>query len=132
MNAINIENATFSWSASGEDFKMEDINVKVGKGQLVAVVGTVGCGKSSLISFILGETFKHCGSVNTDGTIAYVAQEAWIQNATLQVRFKKFSINGKISKVFFLFVLGKYFIWSNIRSSILFKSYRSMCTYSRH
>ena len=43
-------------------------------------------GKSSLISSMLGEIGKVSGTVNTDGTIAIVAQQAWIQNATLQVR----------------------------------------------
>ena len=41
------------------------INVEVGEGRLVAVVGTVGCGKSSLISAMLGEMEKVTGTVNT-------------------------------------------------------------------
>ena len=35
----------------------------VGKGELVAVVGKVGSGKSSLISAVLGEMAKLCGTV---------------------------------------------------------------------
>ena len=54
------------------------------KGQCVAVVGTVGSGKSSLISALLGEMDKISGRVNTVGKIAFVPQQAWIQNATLQ------------------------------------------------
>lgn len=54
------------------------------KGKCVAVVGTVGSGKSSLISAFLGEMDKISGRVNTYGKIAYVPQQAWIQNATLQ------------------------------------------------
>ena len=42
------------------------INVSVPKGNLVAVVGSVGCGKSSLVSAILGEMEKLEGSVNVD------------------------------------------------------------------
>lgn len=41
-------------------------------------------GKSSLISAYLGEMDKLSGKVNTLGKIAYVSQQAWIQNATLQ------------------------------------------------
>lgn len=41
-------------------------------------------GKSSLISAFLGEMDKTSGQVNTVGKIAYVSQQAWIQNATLQ------------------------------------------------
>lgn len=41
-------------------------------------------GKSSLISAFLGEMDKISGRVNTVGKIAYVSQQAWIQNCTLQ------------------------------------------------
>ena len=58
--------------------------MKIDKNELVAVVGTVGCGKSSLISAFLGEMDRISGRVNTIGKIAYVSQQAWIQNATLQ------------------------------------------------
>ena len=38
--------------------------MSVGRGKLVAVVGQVGCGKSSLVSAVLGEMKKLQGSVN--------------------------------------------------------------------
>uniref|UniRef100_A0A8C5FMM4 ABC-type glutathione-S-conjugate transporter n=1 Tax=Gadus morhua TaxID=8049 RepID=A0A8C5FMM4_GADMO len=53
-------------------------------GSLVAVVGQVGCGKSSLISALLGEMEKIEGDVAVRGSVAYVPQQAWIQNATLR------------------------------------------------
>lgn len=49
-----------------------------------AIVGTVGAGKSSVVSALLGEMEKLSGRVNTVGSIAYVSQQAWIQNASLQ------------------------------------------------
>lgn len=39
------------------------INVRVPRGSLVAVVGHVGSGKSSLLSAMLGETEKRSGQV---------------------------------------------------------------------
>ena len=39
------------------------INLEIAPGQLVAVVGQVGGGKSSLIQAMLGEMEKHGGSV---------------------------------------------------------------------
>jgi len=48
------------------------------------VVGRVGCGKSSLLNAILGEMKKLSGSVGRGGSIAYVAQTAWIVNDTLK------------------------------------------------
>lgn len=43
---------------------LEDINLQAKKGQLVAVVGEVGSGKSSLISALLGDMFKLSGVVS--------------------------------------------------------------------
>ncbi|XP_076266255.1 multidrug resistance-associated protein 1-like isoform X2 [Rhynchophorus ferrugineus] len=76
-----IENGNFSW---GEDPILKNINIKIASKTLTAVVGSVGSGKSSLISAFLGEMDKISGWVNTYGKIAYVSQQAWIQNATLR------------------------------------------------
>uniref|UniRef100_A0A8C3CER0 ABC-type glutathione-S-conjugate transporter n=1 Tax=Cairina moschata TaxID=8855 RepID=A0A8C3CER0_CAIMO len=80
---ICVKNATFSW---GKDLKpsLKDINLLVPSGALVAVVGHVGCGKSSLVSALLGEMEKLEGEVAVKGSVAYVPQQAWIQNATLK------------------------------------------------
>lgn len=80
--ALEINDGTFTWG--GEEKTLKNINLTVKKGNFTAVVGTVGAGKSSLISALLGDMEKINGSVNVDGTIAYVSQMAWIQNATLQ------------------------------------------------
>lgn len=79
---MSIENGTFSWG--DEEPVLKNINLEVKKANLAAIVGTVGCGKSSLIAALLGEMDKLSGRVNTSGKIAYVSQQAWIQNATLQ------------------------------------------------
>uniref|UniRef100_A0A8C3M2P1 Canalicular multispecific organic anion transporter 2 n=1 Tax=Chrysolophus pictus TaxID=9089 RepID=A0A8C3M2P1_CHRPC len=81
--AISVKNATFSW---GKELKpsLKDINLLVPSGALVAVVGHVGCGKSSLVSALLGEMEKLEGEVAVKGSVAYVPQQAWIQNATLK------------------------------------------------
>ncbi|XP_076209731.1 ATP-binding cassette sub-family C member 3 isoform X1 [Aptenodytes patagonicus] len=82
-NAISVSNATFSW---GKELKpsLKDINLLVPSGALVAIVGHVGCGKSSLVSALLGEMEKLEGEVAVKGSVAYVPQQAWIQNATLK------------------------------------------------
>ncbi|CAH1406919.1 unnamed protein product [Nezara viridula] len=78
-----MEKCTFSWGGD-ETPTLHNLDLKIKPGSLVAVVGAVGSGKSSLISAFLGEMFKVSGRVNTRGTIAYVPQLAWIQNCTLQ------------------------------------------------
>ncbi|XP_038013187.1 canalicular multispecific organic anion transporter 2 isoform X3 [Motacilla alba alba] len=82
-NAISVRNATFSW---GKELKptLKNINILIPSGSLVAIVGHVGCGKSSLVSALLGEMEKLEGEVAVKGSIAYVPQQAWIQNATLK------------------------------------------------
>uniref|UniRef100_A0A2N9G8D3 ABC-type xenobiotic transporter n=1 Tax=Fagus sylvatica TaxID=28930 RepID=A0A2N9G8D3_FAGSY len=60
------------------------IAVEINKGELTAIVGTVGSGKSSLLASILGEMHKMTGKVRVCGTTAYVAQTSWIQNGTIQ------------------------------------------------
>lgn len=82
LYALEINNGDFSWD--GKEADLKNINLAVKKGELVAIVGQVGSGKSSLISALLGDMEKLNGQVNVDGTIAYVPQMAWIQNATLR------------------------------------------------
>ena len=92
-NAILLTNGSFSWdkcpeSSENEDFQptLTNINVEIAKRTMVAVVGSVGSGKSSLLSTILGEMHKCAGSINISNelNIAYVSQQAWIQNGTVR------------------------------------------------
>ncbi|XP_025100797.1 LOW QUALITY PROTEIN: canalicular multispecific organic anion transporter 2-like [Pomacea canaliculata] len=81
--AASIENGTFTWDKK-EKPTLKDINLEVKEGQLVAVIGPVGAGKSSLISSLLGEMRRLEGHVAMKGTVAYVSQQAWIQNRSLK------------------------------------------------
>uniref|UniRef100_A0A087YLJ4 ATP-binding cassette, sub-family C (CFTR/MRP), member 3 n=1 Tax=Poecilia formosa TaxID=48698 RepID=A0A087YLJ4_POEFO len=81
--AVSVVNGKFTWAKEDEPV-LDNINVMVPQGSLVAVVGHVGCGKSSLISALLGDMEKVEGEVSVRGSVAYVPQQAWIQNATLR------------------------------------------------
>ncbi|PVD27617.1 hypothetical protein C0Q70_12783 [Pomacea canaliculata] len=83
VNAISVRNGTFTRGSSDEPV-LKNIDINIGVGSLVAVVGHVGSGKSSLISSLLGETKKISGEVTIKSSVAYVPQQAWIQNATLR------------------------------------------------
>ncbi|KAK1440244.1 hypothetical protein QVD17_06069 [Tagetes erecta] len=82
--AVEIINGSFTWDDLSCNSSLEDINIKVFHGMKVAVCGTVGSGKSSLLSCILGEVSKVTGSVKVSGTKAYVAQSPWIQSGKIE------------------------------------------------
>ncbi|KAM9636100.1 multidrug resistance-associated protein 1-like isoform 1-T1 [Trichechus inunguis] len=82
-HAIGFTNASFSWDKTGIPV-LKDLNIKIPEGALVAIVGQVGSGKSSMLSAILGEMEKLTGVVQRKGSVAYVSQQAWIQNCILQ------------------------------------------------
>ncbi|XP_064236113.1 multidrug resistance-associated protein 1-like isoform X3 [Aotus nancymaae] len=82
-HAIGFTDASFSWDKRGIPV-LKDLNLKIPEGALVGVVGQVGSGKSSMLSAILGEMEKLTGIVQRKGSVAYVSQQAWIQNCILQ------------------------------------------------
>ena len=63
---------------------LQDISLSVKRGELLAVVGRVGDGKSSLLAAILGEMIKVDGRVTVRGTVAYCAQQPWIMGGTVK------------------------------------------------
>ncbi|KAF9181719.1 hypothetical protein BGZ50_005356 [Haplosporangium sp. Z 11] len=65
-------------------FGLRNINLEIPRGQLVAIVGAVGSGKSSLLNALVGEMRKTSGTMEYGDTIGYCPQSAWIQNATLK------------------------------------------------
>ena len=74
---------------------LSDIDgVRVGPGELVAIVGRVGAGKSSLLAAALGNMERAAGSVRVGGRIAYAAQQPWIANATLKENVLSFGAGG--------------------------------------
>ncbi|XP_049501524.1 ATP-binding cassette sub-family C member 2 [Panthera uncia] len=81
--AVQFSEASFTWDRDLEA-TIRDVNLDIMPGQLVAVVGTVGSGKSSLMSAMLGEMENVHGHITIKGTIAYVPQQSWIQNGTLK------------------------------------------------
>ena len=63
---------------------VNNADLNVNPGELLAVIGRVGSGKSTLCSALLNEAFIGKGSISLKGSVAYVAQSAWILNATLR------------------------------------------------
>jgi ABC-type multidrug transport system fused ATPase/permease subunit len=64
--------------------RLENITMQVPRGSLVAIVGPIGSGKSSLISALAGEMRKTAGSVTLGGSLGLCAQSAWILSSTVR------------------------------------------------
>ena len=58
--------------------------MKIGRGKLYVVIGSVGAGKSSLLSAILGELRLSDGHVTTKGGLSYASQEAWVFGSSVR------------------------------------------------
>ncbi|CAG9830782.1 unnamed protein product [Diabrotica balteata] len=75
QNAIHIIHGIAKY---GENVCLDDINIDIPSGQLVAVVGPVGAGKSCLLHLIMGELPLFSGTIGVEGVVSYASQEPWL------------------------------------------------------
>ncbi|XP_069826776.1 ATP-binding cassette sub-family C member 4 [Dendropsophus ebraccatus] len=81
---VRIQDLTCYWDTTFEMPTLQNISCCVRPGDLVAVIGPVGAGKSSLLSAVLGELPKDKGFVDIRGRIAYVSQQPWVFSGTVR------------------------------------------------
>ncbi|KAI1429461.1 ABC transporter family protein [Xylaria sp. FL1777] len=67
-----------------ESFKLEELNLAIGRKEIIAVIGSVGSGKSSLLAALAGDMRKTSGEVVLGASRAFCPQYAWIQNASVR------------------------------------------------
>lgn len=60
------------------------ISFEAKQGELIAIVGQVGSGKSSVLGGLLGDMKLCIGKIAVKGSIAYMGQRPFIQNSTLR------------------------------------------------
>jgi ATP-binding cassette subfamily C (CFTR/MRP) protein 1 len=65
-------------------FEIKDIDLTFGRNELVAIIGSVGSGKSSLLAALAGDMRKTNGEVVIGASRAFCPQYAWIQNASVR------------------------------------------------
>lgn len=63
QTAVEVKDGVFRWDDEAGEAVVKDLNFEIKKGQLAAIVGTVGSGKSSLLASVLGEMHKMSGKV---------------------------------------------------------------------
>jgi ABC-type multidrug transport system fused ATPase/permease subunit len=83
-NQPTSETPVIDESQENRSYSLRNINLRIPRGALVAVVGPVGSGKSSLLNALVGEMKRVKGSVTFGGSVGYCSQSAWIQNATVR------------------------------------------------
>ncbi|KAL6939809.1 hypothetical protein ACO0RG_003655 [Hanseniaspora osmophila] len=101
QDKLGFDNATISWDAANNDFKLSKLNIDFKLGKLNVVIGSTGSGKTSLLMGLLGEMDLVDGKIyvpNLDpkqdliidskngltNSIAYCSQAAWLLNDTVK------------------------------------------------
>ncbi|KAI4581560.1 hypothetical protein MJG53_010003 [Ovis ammon polii x Ovis aries] len=81
---VDMNNFTASWDKKSGTPTLQDLFFTARPGELLAVVGPVGAGKSSLLRAVLGELPPSQGQVSVHGRIAYVPQQPWVFSGTVR------------------------------------------------
>ena len=83
---LSISNVCCSWNhnCSNEALTLCDITLNVRAGELLAITGPVGSGKSSVLSAILGELPIRGGTITYHGTVAFVPQLPWVFSGSVR------------------------------------------------
>jgi len=100
---IEIKNMSmrFSEQEDNTSFILSNISVRVNAGEMLAVVGPVGTGKSALLKSILNEMPHQTGNVHVTGSVFYVSQEPWLFPDTVKenILFGKAYENEKFNNI---------------------------------
>lgn len=81
---LSLTGVTAKWNASTKDNTLKDIDLHAKRGMLIAIIGQVGSGKSSLLQAILGELPIANGTISKFGKISYACQEPWVFASTIR------------------------------------------------
>jgi ABC-type multidrug transport system fused ATPase/permease subunit len=80
--AVELEKASITWPGS-DNPTLRDISLRIPRGALVAVVGEVGTGKTTLLKALLGE-LAIAGGCSVNGTVSYSPQLPWLFPNTIR------------------------------------------------
>lgn len=81
---IVFSNASAKWTDIQTCNTLEKINLNIIPGRLVAIIGPVGAGKSSLLQAVLRELPLSAGKISVCGIVSYASQEPWLFAGTVQ------------------------------------------------
>ncbi|PMD34604.1 ABC multidrug transporter-like protein [Hyaloscypha variabilis F] len=84
MSGSNTPDDSSTLTEDREPFKLHNMDFTIGRNELVAVIGGVGSGKSSLLAALAGDMRRTRGTMTLGASRAFCPQYAWIQNATVR------------------------------------------------
>ncbi|XP_055764706.1 ATP-binding cassette sub-family C member 4-like isoform X2 [Salvelinus fontinalis] len=98
---VEIQDLICYWDTSQDAPSLQNLSLTVKSEQLVAVIGPVGAGKSSLLSAILGELPHDKGVLKVKGQLTYASQQPWVFPGTIRsnILFGKELHSQKYEKV---------------------------------
>ena len=83
-NIVELDRVSGKWNKEETELTLDTMSLTASSGKLVAIIGPVGSGKSSIIQAVLGEFPSSQGSVTIRGAISYSPQEAWVFSGTVR------------------------------------------------
>ncbi|XP_050309352.1 probable multidrug resistance-associated protein lethal(2)03659 [Anthonomus grandis grandis] len=81
---VYMHDVSAKWSCNSNENTLSKINFSVGPKELVAIVGEVGSGKTSLLHVIMKEMFVTKGIHEVVGCVSYASQEPWLFAGTIR------------------------------------------------
>ncbi|XP_044044179.1 multidrug resistance-associated protein 4 isoform X2 [Siniperca chuatsi] len=82
--SVEIQDLTCYWDKSLDAPSLQNVSLTLNSNQLLAVIGPVGAGKSSLLSSILRELPYEKGVLKAKGQLTYAAQQPWVFPGTIR------------------------------------------------
>ncbi|KAF7669999.1 hypothetical protein LDENG_00090130 [Lucifuga dentata] len=82
--SVEIQDLICYWDKSLDAPSLQNISLSLRSNQLLAVIGPVGAGKSSLLSSILGELPYEKGVLKVRGQLTYASQQPWVFPGTIR------------------------------------------------
>ncbi|XP_062383443.1 multidrug resistance-associated protein 4 isoform X2 [Sardina pilchardus] len=83
-SSVEMRDLTCYWDKTIDAPTLQRVSFTVKPGELLAVIGPVGAGKSSLLSAILGELPPDKGVVEVNGDLTYASQQPWVFPGTIR------------------------------------------------
>ena len=83
---VSISKVSCSWNQDSltDTLALKNVTLNVCKGEILAITGPVGSGKSSLLTAVLGEIPVREGTISYYGKVAYVPQIPWVFSGTVR------------------------------------------------